>query len=351
MPYRIFVALLTGLLVGGIPLSNGTSSHAADKKSESKKSDSGQSDSGQSSKKGQNGRKDAADDSALDPPRDLTAEELLAKYRKSKNFRNGDQIARIESDAIVESSGLAVSRHSDDVLWTHNDSGDKPRLFAFDRAGRHLGELNVNGVRRAIDWEDIAAFELDDKPWLLIADVGDNSSSREYSLLYLCVEPKEANGSVDVDQTVRFAYDNGPHDCEAVAFDTTSRSIMFISKSWQPWCEVYVLPLPDKSEEGIVTARQIARLPIPGVTAGDISPDGQRLILLSYGKGYEFVREKDENWAETLSRPGTIVELPVRKQGEAICYDRQGKSLYLTSERRPSPLFFIPGIDSETNKH
>ena len=33
---------------------------------------------------------------------------------------------------VRESSGLAVSRAYPGVFWTHNDSGDRPRLYALD---------------------------------------------------------------------------------------------------------------------------------------------------------------------------------------------------------------------------
>ena len=36
------------------------------------------------------------------------------------------------------------------------------------------------------------------------------------------------------------------------------------------------------------------------------------------------------------------IVLPVRVQGEAICYGQDGKTLYLTSEKRPTPLWEVP---------
>lgn len=45
---------------------------------------------------------------------------------------------RLQSDAISESSGLVASRTHDGVFWTHNDSGDAPRIFAIDRSGALL---------------------------------------------------------------------------------------------------------------------------------------------------------------------------------------------------------------------
>ena len=66
-----------------------------------------------------------------------------------------------------------MSRLRSDFLWTHNDSGDRPRLYALDLTGKHLGTCDVEGAG-AVDWEDMASFQRDGTSYLLIADVGDN---------------------------------------------------------------------------------------------------------------------------------------------------------------------------------
>src|SRR5205809_4863299 len=63
--------------------------------------------------------------------------------------------AAFQSPRLVESSGAAVSRAYPGVLWTHNDSGDQPYLYATDVRGRDWGRLRVADAR-AVDWEDIA---------------------------------------------------------------------------------------------------------------------------------------------------------------------------------------------------
>src|SRR2546430_1319777 len=46
---------------------------------------------------------------------------------------------------LDELSGLAGSRRRDDVLWTHNDSGNPNELFAIDREGHLLTTFEVVG--------------------------------------------------------------------------------------------------------------------------------------------------------------------------------------------------------------
>ncbi len=44
----------------------------------------------------------------------------------------------IKSKDITESSGLAAPRCQNNVLWTHNDSGDDAFIFAINTAGDNL---------------------------------------------------------------------------------------------------------------------------------------------------------------------------------------------------------------------
>ncbi len=56
---------------------------------------------------------------------------------------------------IAESSGLAVSRRTPGLLWSHNDSGSAAVLFALDTTGTVRGRVRV--PIRALDWEDVSA--------------------------------------------------------------------------------------------------------------------------------------------------------------------------------------------------
>ena len=46
------------------------------------------------------------------------------------------RLGRLEDPRINESSGLVASRSHTDVLWTHNDSGGGPYIYALDTSGR-----------------------------------------------------------------------------------------------------------------------------------------------------------------------------------------------------------------------
>ncbi|MHC4562242.1 MAG: hypothetical protein ACYS8X_05655 [Planctomycetota bacterium] len=248
---------------------------------------------------------------------------------------------------IHESSGLAASQLSDEVFWTHNDSGDVPRLFALGREGEDLATCAIAGAEHT-DWEDMASYRLDGVSYLLIADIGDNAKRRPTCKLYIVREPmvdptdRRKRITAPVAMTVEFRYANGPRDCEAIAVDPAEHTIYLIDKHVTPICSLYALPLPDETPAEPLTAEPVAAMFLPSVTGMAFSSDGRRAIVATYGHAYEYRRTADENWPKAFSRSPRSIAVPARRQGEAICYDPRGKGIVLTSEYVPAPLLFVP---------
>ncbi|MEM8678360.1 MAG: hypothetical protein AAGF97_03295 [Planctomycetota bacterium] len=256
-------------------------------------------------------------------------------------------VAELACRAVKESSGIACSRRHAEVLWTHNDSGGLPQVFACDLEGRHLGEVKLRGAD-AKDWEDMAAFSLDGEDYLLLADTGDNGARRECYELYLIKEPAPEDESVNVERIVRFNFGGGSADCESVAVDPVTRKIILVTKAWSLKCKVYELPLDPTPTEQLLEASQIGELMLPGVTALDITADGRRAVALTYANAFEYTRADDETWAAALARPGNEIKLVARKQSEAVCYHPDGRSLFCTSEACPTPLY---RVEQKPNSH
>ena len=249
------------------------------------------------------------------------------------------QIATLANDKINESSGLAVSRIETDLFWTHNDSGDKPRIYAFDAAGKDRGEFDISGAE-AVDWEDMASVTLDGKPYLIIGDVGDNTRRRDSCSLYVIEEPTSRKAS-PMAQRIRFRYEDGPRDCEAVAIDPITRRIFLVTKSFALQCPIYQLAWPAQASDEILVARKSGSVRLPFVTAMDIGADGRRAILATYANAYEFHRRVNESWRDAFARTPRTIEMPERRQGESICYGHDSQTLYLTSEKTPTPLWRV----------
>lgn len=269
-------------------------------------------------------------------------------------YGKGRLVCHLADRSIDESSGLAASRRQAGVFWTHDDSGAGPDVHAFDLGGRNLGVWRLRGAVNR-DWEDMASYTLDGNHWLLLADVGDNARRCKSSRLYFALEPTvdpnrpakarpggrpapPARGKVEM--TVDFFYDNGCQDCEAVAVDPNTRTIILIAKRGKR--VVYQMPLPDRTPKAPLTARTIGTLSLGWVSAMDISPDGRRALVATYGHLVEYARSPGESWQAAFARKGRVIPAPGRKQGEAACYDREGGTIYLTSEGTPCPLFEVP---------
>ena len=259
----------------------------------------------------------------------------------------GKTIATLDLAALKESSGLACSRRTPGVFWSHNDSGDKPRVYAFDRKGRHLATVTVTGAK-ARDWEDMASATIDGKPYLLLADVGDNNAKRKHVTLYVVEEPALRDGATGAEleapvaRKIDVQYPDGPADCESVAIDPTEKRIYLLTKRRTPPL-LYAVPWDADSTKAPVLAEKIATVAFPQATGMDISPDGRRLVVCGYLNAMEFTRDEKEGWAEALAKNSRrTIGLPLRRQGESICYRPDGKGLYLTSEKAPTPLIEVP---------
>ena len=256
------------------------------------------------------------------------------------------RLASLANREIIESSGLACSRIAEGVFWTHNDSGDRARVFALDTEGKHLGSFTVPGAR-AIDWEDMASVRRGGHNLLLLADMGDNHRDRSSYTIYVVEEPQVVAASnlgeheARLVQKIDFRFEDGPNNCESVAVDPVRDEIILVSKQDGDRCKAYRLAWPKKANGALVVAHLIARPALPKTTAMDISPDGLRAVVLTYGDAYEFRRARDEDWGAGLSRAPRRLPMPKRAQGESICYGPGGQTLYLTSEKLPCPLWRV----------
>ncbi|NLS93848.1 MAG: hypothetical protein GXX96_16930 [Planctomycetaceae bacterium] len=265
-------------------------------------------------------------------------------------YGTGHTVATLANKAVEESSGIACSRRLDGAFWTHNDSGGDAQIYLFDRNGRDLGACRLEGVD-AFDWEDMASFERDGKDYLLVGDCGNNGLAATVHVLHLVEEPKAdqemgvLSKTVPVAQTIFLTFEDDHRDCEALAVDTASDCIYLATKQRGGGTLVYELPWSKIEPDKAVPAKRIATLEIPPATAMDISPDGRRAVILTYGNAYEYQRENGESWQQAFARPARRIVVPERIQGESICYGKDGKTLYLTSEIVPTPLIEVAAAE------
>ncbi|XP_053406428.1 uncharacterized protein LOC128559230 [Mercenaria mercenaria] len=125
------------------------------------------------------------------------------------HFADGNRVTTVTSHSINEASGLCASRIHKDVLYTHNDSGDTHRIFAFSTTtGHRIGTIIIDGAH-AQDWEDIACGPCPGGSGhcIYIADTGGNAGG-DANTIYRIREPSQIHNEmhVQLDSTLQFSY-------------------------------------------------------------------------------------------------------------------------------------------------
>ena len=262
----------------------------------------------------------------------------------------------LEAPPNDEASGLAASRRTPGLLWTHDDSGGQPELYAVEAGGRLRGVLRLEGVK-AEDWEDLAAAEFDGKAWLIVADTGDNNAKRAHTWIHLVAEPATDRlspskpASERPSASLKLTYPDGPRDCESLSVDARERAIYLLSKR-DPVPRLYRVDIPNPLRDSEITARfigEVGRLPQPTAaqklvrgylgehrawpTAMDFSADGSAAVVLTYGHVLLFPRKDGEAWGATLAREPVLLPPHNLTQAEAICFSADGRGVYVASEK------------------
>ncbi len=259
---------------------------------------------------------------------------------------------------LDEVSGLAASRRHGDALWLLDDGGNPARLFAVSKRGRKLATVSVEGVVKT-DWEDLAAFDLDGRRYLLIADTGDNGGLRKTLQLHVIEEPARIEDTaVRPAWSIAFRWPDGARDCEAVAVDPVRNQVLLISKKRQP-PELFALRLRPGPEK-LQTAKLLGHLAgVPQasaeelrenetlarrrnqVTAAALSPDGKTLAVMTYSDLLLYSHRGEESWAQSVARRPRRHELPWLPQAEALDWAQNGRNLFATGEFSPAPLLYL----------
>lgn len=271
---------------------------------------------------------------------------------QASGFQPTVTLGKIASDEITESSGLVVSHCRDNVLWTHNDSGDGPYIFAMDRTGMHLGTWKVENARN-LDWEGIATYkDATGKCFLYIGEIGNSKDGERLEhTIYRFPEPalqetdrvttRENANATEPAAELRFSYPDRRRNAEALLADTTG-SLYIVTKEQSKPAAIYKLN-PEFGEQKQIAVK-VGELTVPAVpfgmlTGGDISRDGKRMVLCDYYAAYEFLLpDGSDNFDDIWTQKPTVIDLGKRKQGEAVAYSGDGDSIHATSEGRNSPI-------------
>lgn len=238
---------------------------------------------------------------------------------------------------IDESSGVATSRRNPGVLWTHNDSGDRARVFGL-LPGRGLIATIRLANAPAADWEDIAVGPC---PWdlgtscVFVGDIGDNFRVRSSVAVIVFEEPDldvrkdahfESNWSV---ATLR--YPARAENAEGLAV-TESGDLLIVTKHDGVPAQVFRVPRAELADalqgppglmqpHGTIEVRWNSF-----VTAATWSKRGE-LVVRTYYEVF-FWRREGDGWSQ--SRPPCFIG-HAGPAGEGLEEARDGV-LYLSRE-------------------
>jgi hypothetical protein len=283
---------------------------------------------------------------------------LLAYSRHEEQNHATNITGHLWIKDMNEISGIAASGINPDLYYIHNDSGDTSRFFAMLPNGELKSTIYFNGdpnERLGVnDCEDIAVGPgpAKGKSYVYVGDIGDNGSRYNYITVYRIEEKPEWAKDTTLNANavpIHFKYPDGPKDAETLMIDPIEKLIYIVSKR-QDSVTVYTSPLNYKPNDTLVLNKR-CKLFFPGyklfkwITAGDISKDGQHVLLKSYTKVYYWKRENNEPIWKTLQKKPQILPYIQEKQGEAIGFTPDGKGYYTTSEGVYSPIYYykIPG--------
>gem|GEM_PF-197151 len=201
------------------------------------------------------------------------------------------------SPVLSETSGLETS--GTDGYWTHNDSGGQPKLYRINASGMLERTVHVSGATN-MDWEDLTR---DAAGNLYIGDFGNNSNSRTDLTIYKVPDPDASLSDTVAAVTIQFHYPEqsafppppAQLQCDLEAMVHLNGNLFLFTKNrsepFSGYTRMYRVP----DAPGTYAAQLLDSFyagPGPAltdwITAADISPDRQKLVLLSYNKLWLF---------------------------------------------------------------
>ncbi len=260
------------------------------------------------------------------------------------SYQTGQVVGKVDSKRLTEISGIVASRRHQEVFWVHNDSGDAPYVYAINRQGSLLGTFKLAGAS-AVDWEDIAWGRGEDCDYLYLADIGDNWAKRRKITVYRVAEPNialaQADSVVEIGsvESYDFTYPDGPHDAETLIIDPLNGDLYLITKR-QLRSKLYRGRLSEK-KNGDNQLEFLGLLPVGYVVAGDISNNGDSVVLRTLTEAWVWTRPENTSMLLCFSGPSDAITLLPEPQGEAICFSSTSKGVYTISEGKfPRLLFY-----------
>jgi hypothetical protein len=276
---------------------------------------------------------------------------------RSRGFISSQNlIEQLVSPVIVEASGIAASRTNPNVIYTHNDSGGEPEIFAIQTTNGHrLATYRLEGADTN-DWEDIAVGPGPEPgvSYIYVGDIGDNGGNRENINVYRVREPAVPTRGTPPTVTLRdveqleFRYPDGGNNAETMMVDPVTGDLYVVGKDGSGTSPVYRASPPfipfDRVVMELVTTLRFGEPPLEGrreTTAGDFSPSGNLIAIRTYDAIHIWRRPRGRTVDEAFASEPCDAPQVDEPQGEAICFDADSGGYFTLSEGRGQQLYYF----------
>lgn len=266
------------------------------------------------------------------------SEELCAKWGQPR------QVGSLDGRVLPEASGLVVDGRGE-RLFHVNDSGNDAEIVISDLNGGRSRVVALRGIE-PIDTEEITRGPCGERRCLFIGDIGDNNRERDEVIISWLPEKAHFAASEEVAGRLRLRYPDGAHNAEAMVVDSNGDLFIFTKefrkkKERAKPAAVFRVGAEELRSPGrLVTMVKVGEVDVPSilpdadpgdqvVTGAALSPDGRRLLLLTYRHVVEM------KWVLSSSRPRDyrLIELPENiPQAEGVAFMPDGKSFMISSE-------------------
>lgn len=249
---------------------------------------------------------------------------VLSVFTSCSNYGQLKVIADLPG-RLDENSGLAT--YGDSTVWVIEDGGNKDEIYQINLKGNIVKSLKVkNGDNQ--DWEDLTTDKAGN---LYIGDIGNNANKRKDLVIYKLPNPTiEPGDKIDAEK-IKLHYpdqkDFPPkkeglfYDSEAIFHHDGKIFIVTKNRSKAFTGEAHIYSVPDT--KGTYEATLVGSFTpckdwkICQITSIDLSPKGDRIVALSYGKLFIFT---DFTWDDFTKGNMQEIDLGARSQLESVCF-------------------------------
>lgn len=241
----------------------------------------------------------------------------------------------------------------------HNDDGG-PDLWILDGKGDTARKFRIKGAKNG-DWEDLTRIEHDGKSLLAVGAIGDNLGRRDSIQIYFITvpAPDAKADTVEAVHALELTYPDGARDCESLAFDSSSNSLLFLTKRDRP-PRLYRAGIDEALQKSQLELEFVGTVPTfrpPGPddirvfgnvssfvsqpTGMDINAAGNLAAVITYRSLYLYARSPRETWIQAFQKKPREFHGPRSTAEEAVAFGPDMDVLYVSAEGHPAPIFRV----------